>query len=284
MRFMRAHRTGTLRLLVLAVVLALGTAGCGSDDGPGAGGGGETQDTTASGATPKTIKQGTLTVCSDIPYAPFEFEDQGKIVGIDIDLVRAVAERLKLQAAIVDTDFDAIFAALNAGKCDVVASSVSITEERKKTLDFSEGYFEINQSLLVRKADADRYKDLESLKGRSVAVQSGTTGADFAKENARDAAIKEFTGADEMFTALKAGQVDGVVQDFPVNAYNAKTTGETVVSKVFTESDKEQYGIVIPKGKDELKEAIDGALSAIKSDGTYETILRTYLGDTTGRV
>ena len=167
-----------------------------------------------------TIQSGTLTVCSDIPYAPFEFEENGKQVGIDIDLVTAIATELDLKVSIKDTDFDGIFAALAAGQCDMVASSVSITDERKANNEFTQGYYEIQQSLLVRKADADRYKSLTDLTGRTIGVQSGTTGEEYARSRLPPrASVRAFTGADELFTALKAGQIDGVLQDLPVNAY-----------------------------------------------------------------
>lgn len=265
-------------LLVLLAVLALVAAACGDDDDDE--GGDDDKPVTEQGQALKTVSKGKLTVCTDIPHAPFEFEEAGKVVGIDAEIVRAISGRLGLTPEFRDTDLDGIFAALDAEKCDVIASSVSITDERKKTVDFSDGYFEIVQSMLVRKADAAVYTGFAALKGRTIGVQSGTTGADFAKKEARPHGItvKELAAADELFTALKANQIDAVVQDFPVNAYNAKTTGDTVVSAKF-EAEKEEYGIVVPKGKDALLKAIDDALTQIRSDDTYNTIVRHYIGD-----
>jgi len=272
--------TGRSRLSLLGLLLVLVlAAGCGDDGAESA----RTVVSEVTGDALGTIQEGKLTVCTDIPYAPFEFEEGGEVVGIDVDIVKAVARNLRLGAEFRDTDFDGIFAALRAGRCDIIASSVSITEERKQENDFSTGYFEINQSLLVRKGDAARYTDLAALRGRTVGVQSGTTGADFARANAQGATIREFTGADELFTALRSGQIDGIVQDYPVNAYNGRTTGETVITRTFTETEKEQYGLVIPKGRNRLKAAIDAALVKIRADGTYDEILKRYLGDTTGR-
>jgi polar amino acid transport system substrate-binding protein len=225
-----------------------------------------------------TVQKGTLTVCSDIPYAPFEFEEGGKQVGIDVDLVTAIAAELDLKVAIKDTDFDGIFAALAAGQCDMVASSVSITDERKANNEFTQGYYEIQQSLLVRKADADRYKSLADLAGRTVGVQSGTTGEAYlrARLPAR-ASARSFTGADELFTALKAGQIDGILQDLPVNAYHAEKSGDTAVSARLP-SDVEQYGFVIKKGNIALRDAADRALTELKSSGRHAEILKKYLG------
>lgn len=272
------------RLLVLVAALALLGAACG-DDGVETS---ATSTTAAGGGAPgenlDLVSGGKLTACTDIPYAPFEFEQDGRFDGIDIELVRAVAGRLGLTAEFKDVDFESIFAALNAGECDIVASSVSITPERLETLDFSEGYFEINQSLLVRKGEEAALGDLDELAGKTIGVQSGTTGAAYAQANAKGATIREFTGADELFTALRARQVDAALQDLPVNSYNAKTTGETVVAKVFTEAEKEQYGFAMKKGSAELKAAIDDALEQVKADDTYPTILRRFLGDTAGAI
>lgn len=255
------------RFFALLLVAATLSAACGdSDDGESAGG---------------LVEEGKLTVCSDIPYAPFEFEEDGELKGVDVDLMKAIAAELDLEAEFRDTDFDGIFAALAAGNCDVIASSVSITDERKEENNFSAGYFEINQSLLVRKEDGATYKDLASLKGKVVGVQSETTGAAFAEEQCATAGceVKEFTGADELFTALKAKQVDGVLQDFPINAYNADTTGDSVVSAVFDSEESEEYGFVVPKDQPELLADIDRALEALRENGEYDKILEEYLGD-----
>ena len=269
-----------LAVFLLATVLL---AACGSDDTGGAiDEPDQPGDTTARPAV-ETVQEGTLTACSDIPYAPFEYEENGEVVGIDPDLVRGVAEELGMEAAFRDTDFDGIFAALTAGQCDLIASSVSITPERQEQHDFSQGYYEIRQSLLVRAGDASRYRDLDSLKGRTVGVQSETTGAAFAEERGKPAGvtIKEFTGADELFTALQAEQVDAVLQDLPINAYHAKTTGKTTVATVFDEGEPEQYGFVMKKGSP-LVQAVDEALTALKADGRYEQILAKYLGTAAG--
>lgn len=283
---MRPRPVSGFRILALAVALALAAGACSSDSNTKA-----DQANTATtksgpdaGKALKTVAAGKLTACVDVPYAPFEFEENGQFDGIDVELVRAIAGRLALTPEFVDVDFDGIFSALNAGKCDIVASSVTITAERQKTLDFSAGYFQINQSLLVRKGDETKYNDLPALAGKTIGVQSETTGADFAKADAKGATVKEFTGADELFTALKAGQVDAVLQDLPVNAYRAKTAGDSVVAKVFTEGDKEEYGLAMRKGQTDLKAAIDDALARVKSDDTYPTILRRFLGDTAGQI
>lgn len=260
-----------ITIVGLTLAVSLVGAACGDDDPAIDAGPAATDDL-------GLVKDGTLTVCSDIPYAPFEYEEGGQVVGIDADIMRALAKELEVEATFRDTDFDGIFSALAANQCDVIASSVSITDERKANNDFTAGYFEINQSLLVRKEDAAKYDSLAKLSGRTIGVQSETTGAAFAEENAKGANIREFTGADDLFLALKSKQIDGIVQDFPVNSYNATTSGETVVTEVFTSTEKEQYGFVVRKGNTALLKALDDALEAVRADGTYDTILEKYLG------
>ena len=258
-----------MRTSAAIAALALLAGACGDDGG--------SSDSSTTGFS--LVKSGTLTVCSDIPYAPFEYEDGGKIVGIDIEIIEAIATGLSLKTNFVDTDFDGIFAALAAKKCDLIASSVTITDERKKTNDFSDGYYEISQSLLVRSGDATKYTDLPTLKGKTVGVQSETTGAEFAKAQAtaNGYSVKEFTGADDMFTALKATQVDALLQDYPVNAYRAKVGGDSAVTKVFG-SNTEAYGYVVSKTNPKLTAKVNEGLASLKTKGTYVTILEKYLG------
>lgn len=271
------------RLLALLLTAALVFAACGdSNDGgeeTGSGSGAGTEEAAAD--VEDLVDEGKLTVCSDIPYAPFEFEDGGEVKGVDVDLMKGIAGELGLEAEFRDTDFDGIFAALAAGNCDVIASSVSITDERKEANNFTAGYFEIQQSLLVRKGDETKYRDLASLKDKVIGVQSETTGAAYAEEECETAGceVKEFTGADELFTALKAKQIDGVLQDFPINAYNADTTGDSVVSTTFEAEEPEQYGFVVPKDKPKLLAAIDAALEGLRESGEYDKILEEYLGE-----
>ena len=284
------HRSRSLAVLLAAVALTF--AACGDSDGDdldtGSGSGSESDETTTT-AEPAdiedTVEDGKLTVCSDIPYAPFEYEEDGEVTGIDVELMEGVAARLGLEAEFRDTDFDGIFAALAAGNCDVIASSVSITDERKQANNFTDGYFEINQSMLVRDGDEQTYAGFAALKGKTVGVQSETTGAAFATEECEEAGceVKEFTGADELFTALKAKQIDAVVQDFPINSYNAETTGDTVVSATFDAEAVEEYGFVVPKDKPKLLEAMNTALDELREDGTYDDILEEYLGEAATR-
>ena len=247
---------------------------------------GETEAAPA-GAELKLIKTGRVTVCSDIPYAPFEFYENGadgKVVGIDVELVEAITADNGLTADFIKTPFDGIFAALAAGQCDIIASSVSITDERKKSNDFTDPYFTIQQTILVRSPDAATLNDTPALKGKKVGAQAATTGAEFAKaEGAKNGfEVTEFQGADEMIAALKAGQVDAAIQDSPVNGYAAtRSDGELTVSKVF-EGAGEAYGFVVPKSNPALRDAMNVSLTELRDSGKYKEIVAKYLGAAAG--
>ena len=175
--------TRTSRLAVLpsaAIALTLVFTGCSSSKksspdttvSTGDGGTAAPADSTGASAAVKTKEAGTLTVCSDIPYAPFEYYANGAdgdVIGIDADIVNGVAAELKMKANFIKTPFDGIFASLAAGNCDMIASSVSITAERKQANDFSNGYFKIQQTIMARKADAG-LNDLPVLKDRKSVV------------------------------------------------------------------------------------------------------------------
>ena len=275
----------------LTITVAMLLSSCSSDKQPTDTTVGASTDTTApvDSATEtglRTKVAGTLTVCSDIPYAPFEYYANGAdgdVIGIDADIVNAVAAELSLTADFIKTPFDGIFSSLAAGNCDMIASSVSITDERKLANDFSTGYFKIQQTILVRSAD-ESLNDLPALKGKTVGAQAATTGADFATSaaDANGYTVKEFQGADEMIAALKAGQVDAVIQDSPINGYAAtKSDGELVITKVFDGGD-EEYGFVVPKDNPPLTAALDAGLAGLKASGKYKEILTKYLGTAAG--
>lgn len=237
-----------------------------------------TQPVAAPPPSVSTVRQRVLTVCTDIPSEPFEFREGGREVGIDIDLMRAVAGEFGLEAAFRDTDFDTIFDAAVAGECDVVASAVSITPERQAKYLFTDGYFEIDQSLLVRGADAGTLATLEALTGKRIGVKKGTTGAEYARRRGEKATIVEFADQGELIAALERGAVDGVVQDLPINSFAARRNPSLAVVQTMADTEREQYGFALPQGREQLRDAINAALRRIRNDGRHDQILGRYLG------
>ncbi|WP_426243509.1 transporter substrate-binding domain-containing protein [Nocardioides sp. LHG3406-4] len=258
---------------VAAILLATTLAGCGSDDDGSSGTDSGADNGTTSSLS--TIESGKLTVCSDVPYPPFEdFDDTSEsgFKGFDIDIVQAIADGLELELAVKDSSFDALQSgqALNAGQCDMAASAMTITEDRQAALDFSEGYYDSEQSLLVPE-DSD-IASIDDLDGVKVGVQQGTTGKAYTEENAPDADIVSFPSDAEMFQAIKAGQVDALLQDLPVNLDHEKAGGFSVVETYKTD---EQYGLAMKKGS-ELVDPVNEQLAAMHDDGSYDEIYNTY--------
>ena len=256
--------------LALAVLLTA----CGSDDASSGDDGDNGSSTNDSALT--TVSDGTLTVCSDVPYPPFEdFDDSSEsgFKGFDIDIVQAIADGLDLKLAVKDSSFDALQSgqALNAGQCDMAASAMTITDERKVALDFSDGYYDSQQSLLV--PEGSDITSIDDLDGVKVGVQQGTTGKTYAEENATGADLISFPSDAEMFQAIKAGQVDALLQDLPVNINHQEAGGFSVVE---TYSTDESYGLAMKKGSTELVDAVNQQLDEMRGDGSYDKIYDTY--------
>jgi polar amino acid transport system substrate-binding protein len=256
---------------VAAAVTALTLTACGSSDS-----GSDSGKASGGSSGLKLVHDGTLTVCSDVPYAPFEDFDKGSPVGFkgfDIDIDSKIAQALNLKLKVLDEDFDGLQSGLtlNAGTCDLVSSALTITDDRAKHLDFSDGYYDSKQSLLV--PDGSSIASINDLKGKKVGVQKGTTGKDYANEHATGASVVDFPSDAEEFQALKAGQVDALLQDLPVNLAHQQAGGYKVVETYDT---GEKYGLAAKKGNDALIKAVNDALTKMRSDGSYDKLYNKY--------
>ena len=266
-------------LIAVLAITALSAAGCGDDDN------GSTSPSSSGSSSPGAstvdlglVHDGTITICSDLPYPPFEDEDASKpsgYGGFDIDLMQAIADNLGVTITVQVTPFDSIQSgtAMTADQCDIAASAMTITDERKENLGFSDPYYDSLQSLLAR--DDAGISSLDDLAGKKIAVQSSTTGQAYATENAPSSAqIVEFPDDPSMWAALQANQVDAILQDLPVNLEHAKTDGYEIVEQYPTD---EQYGFAVKKeGKEALLDAVNAQLQALRDDGTYDTIYDSY--------
>ncbi len=250
-------------LLMAALAFALIASACSSDDG-----GGELN----------LVKEGTLTVCSEIPYEPFEYEVDGEYTGFDIEVIEAIAAELDLELEVLATGFTAITSgsAMSANQCDIAASAITITADREEAVDFAAPYFDADQSLLV-KGDSG-FSALGDLVGMNLGVQSGTTGEEYAKDNSPEGIeIVSFDNGGDLFLALESGAVDGILQDLPVNGY--RTTQDASVTVVETYPTGEQYGFAVQEeGKEALLEAVNDAIAAIRGNGTYDSIFAKWFG------
>lgn len=249
---------------VVAVAATALVAGCSSTASPAA-------DESAAGGV-QLLNQGTLTVCSNPPYEPFEYEKDGEVVGLDIDLVTEVANDLGVETEVKVTPFEGIQsgADLDSGNCDVVASGITITDEREEKMDFSDPYFDADQGLLVPAGSG--IASAEDLAGKTVGVQAATTGETWATDQGLNTVQVEDLGL--QVEALRAGQVDAIINDIAVlGAYEGE---DFEIGATFATG--EQYGFGVKTGNTALLDAVNATLARIKDDGTYATIYEKYIG------
>jgi polar amino acid transport system substrate-binding protein len=263
------------RTFTLAAVTALaigGAAGCAKKD----------SGATSAGGVP-LVHRGKLTTCTHLPYAPFQSKDPtGKVVGFDVDLIDLVAKKLGVTQEIVDTPFEGIKsgADLNAGKCDVAAAGMTITDARKQVLDFSEPYFDATQALAVPTGKS--IKSLADLKGKRLGVQGSTTGEDYVKQQVKadglNITVVSYKDLGSEQQALATGQISAAVGDLPVwNQYVKENPGKVVVATGFNTG--EQYGFALKKGGNpKLLQAVNEAITAARGDGTYDRIYQNWIG------
>ncbi len=230
------------------------------------------------GAVERIKKAGVLKVGSDVAYAPFEFMEGDKPVGFDIDIAQEIAKALGVKLQIINTSFDGIIAALKAKKFDIIISAMTITEERKKEIDFSIPYYDSGQIIVVRSDNKDINSE-KDLKGKIVGVQLGTTGELTAKKIKDQVGIKEIRSYEtipEAFMDLELGRLDAVINDLPVSLYYSKNNPKLkCVGKPFT---IEQYGIAVRKEDKDLLKKINEILTNLKKTGKYNQIYKKWFG------
>ena len=254
------------KTLSLAAALALALSACGSSD------------STAEEGEPELLKAGELTVCTDAPYKPFEYPDDASstgYTGFDMEIVDAIAKEMDLKVIVKDAGFDGLQsgASLAAGQCDLVASAMTITEEREANLDFTDPYYDSKQSLLA--STDSGIASIDDLAGKKVGVQQGTTGAKYAKDNVPDGAqLVSFPSDAELYAALNSNGVQAVLQDLPVNLEHTQDGGYEIVEDYDTE---ESYGFAVKEeGSEDLLAAVNENLQALRDDGQYDKIYDKY--------
>jgi polar amino acid transport system substrate-binding protein len=275
----------------VAVAGALLLTGCGDQTNSSSGGSGSTSSTAPlSGKLPKDIQSaGVIKVGTDATYAPMEYTEGGKIVGIDPDIAAALGKQLGVKFEFVSGTFDGLITSLNTGRQDVVMSAMSDTKARQQGLDDSGkkigtgvdfvDYFESGVSLLVKKGNPQNIKTIADVCGKTVAVQRGTiyetTFKDQAKKcGSKKLTIEAFDTDAEAQTRVKAGGAVADLNDYPVAAYLAKTSGGGKDFDVVGDQiGAGPFGIATSKSDTQLRDAIKDAVDAIIADGTYKKIL-----------
>ncbi|WP_100489103.1 glutamine ABC transporter substrate-binding protein GlnH [Sporolactobacillus pectinivorans] len=253
-----------ITLCLLSIVVLTGIVGCSN-----------------SGSSSSSSKQEaeTINVGTDTSFVPFEYLDQktNKYVGFDMDLLKALSKQSKVKYQLSTMDFNGLLPALQTGKLDMVIAGVTITNERKKTIDFSTPYYNSGFYILVRKNEKN-ITNFKSLKGKVVATKQGTSALDYINTNLKDAKkIVPFPNIDQAYMDLLNGSADAVIFDAPNIDYYIKTEGNNQVKKVGELLDGQQYGIAYPKNS-KLTKKMDVALKALMDNGTYSKIYKKWFG------
>ena len=246
-----------LAAVALAVVMSVSMlAGCGSSNDKKS----AESSTSANGtATVKTAKDGVLTMATNATFPPYESYEGNDIVGIDADIAKAIADKLGLKLEIQDMEFNSIITAVQSGKADLGLAGMTVTDERKQSVDFTDSYATGIQSVIVKEGSS--IKSIDDLKGKKIGVQLATTGDIYAKDDA--------------VMALTSGKIDAVIIDNqPAKSFVETTDGLQILDTDYVQED---YAAAIQKGNTDLLNAVNGALKELKEDGTIQKILDKYI-------
>jgi polar amino acid transport system substrate-binding protein len=263
------------RIALLALASAALIAGCSKTPEPAK----PAAPAAPAAAAPAPVAK-VYVVGTDAAYAPFESQAPGgEIVGFDVDVVKAVAAKAGIEVKFINTPWEGIFKTLDTGERDMVVSAVTITDERKLSMDFSAPYFNANQLIAVKEdSKVTKFDDLKKLK---VGVQTGTTGDEVVQKllGKTSTSIKRFESTPLALKELEVGGVNAVVADNGVVQHyiqnNPAAKFKSVSDASFT---PEQYGMAMKKGNTELQKKINDALAAIQSDGSLDAIHVKYFG------
>lgn len=232
-------------------------------------------------ASVQTITDGTLTMSTNAEFEPFEYKDNGNIVGIDVDIANKIAQKLGLKLKINDVDFDSLTMELQTNKCDFVAAGWSIKPDRQKNVDFSDVYYDASQAIIIPKGSS--IKAPADLNGKTVGVQQGTTGDTYCTNEdgtseVKVGTVKRYNKGPDAILDLINGRIDAVViDDFPATKYVGKNSDK--IEKLNDALTNEQYAIGVKKGNKALLDVINGVLKDMKSSGELDQIVEKYKQD-----
>ena len=230
----------------------------------------DAQDSTTS----TSADGGTLRMGTNATFPPYEFVgDDGNVQGIDADIAAAIADKLGMKLEITDMEFDSLIPALQSDTIDVALAGMTVTPDRQENVDFSDSYAKGVQVIIVK--DGSDIASPDDLEGKSIGVQTGTTGdiyctVDYGQEN-----VKQFNNGPLAVAALVNGQIDCVVIDQePAKNYVAANSGLKILDTAYADED---YAIAIKKGNTELLDKVNGALKELQDDGTVQSIVDKYI-------
>lgn len=265
-----------LSLLGAAAVLTLAVAGCGSSqpaqDGSSA----------SASAAPVTLEQvkkdGVLTVGTEGTYRPFSFHQDGagELTGYDVEVITEVAKKLGVEPKFEETQWDAIFAGLEAGRFEVIANQVTINDERKAKYDFSEPYT-VSNGVIVTKADNSDINSFADLKGKTTAQSLTSNWYTLAKDSGAN--VQSVEGWAQAVSLLEQGRVDATINDNLTYLDYQSTNDNKDIKVAATTEDQSKVGLAFQKGSTDLVDAVDKALDELRADGTLAKISENYFGE-----
>ena len=229
-----------------------------------------------------TANAETVRIGTEGAYPPFNnLTPDGQLVGFDIDIAKALCDEMKVECEFVTQDWDGLIPALEANKFDAIIASMSITDERKKKVDFTNKYYNTPPAIAVPKDSDIKGVTAEDLAGKTIGAQSATTHANFAEEKYPDADVKVYPTADEYKLDISNGRLDAVVDDVVVLSDWVKSEDGACCKILGTVKPDpaiygEGIGIALRKGDDALREKFNTAIAAIRANGTYKKINDKY--------
>ncbi len=229
-------------------------------------------ETEATEAAEATESKGTLVMATNAEFPPYEYHDGGEIVGIDVEIARAIATEMGMDFEVEDIAFDSIIPEVTSGKADFGAAGITITEDRKQSVDFSEPYATATQVVIVQ--EGSEIQAVDDLEGKTIGVQLGTTG-DIYVEDVEGATTERYNKGFEAVQALSQGKIDAVVIDSePAKVFVAENEGLKILDEAFT---TEEYAICVKKGNTELLDGINAAIAELKASGELQAIVDKYI-------
>lgn len=266
--------------------LAIGMAAAAALTMAGCGGGSQSAKSSSqpsqkeSALMQKIKKNGKIVVGTASGYPPYEFVDtsQGdkKVIGIDMELAQKVADKLGVKLEVQDMNFQALLSSLTGGKVDVAIAGINPTDERRKSMDFSDNYLPTEQKVIIRKADADKYKKVEDLYGKTIGVQKSTTQEALAKEKIKDAKIVGLAHVPEVVLELKQGKVDGLVVEGIVGEQYVIFNDDLMFSEIKFPNAVKNSAAAIQKGNEDVVAVINAVIKENTDNGNFKKWTEEY--------
>ncbi len=238
---------------------------------------GETEADAEAGDVSEALADGVLTVGTNAEFPPFEYVgDDGEPDGFDIALIKAIGEKLGVEVQVENMEFDSLVASIGS-KVDVSIAGMTVTEERQKSVDFSDAYYEAVQYVIL--PEGSEIAAAADLEGKAIGVQLGTTGDFIASDDIADSKVSQYNKGMDAVNDLINGKLDCVIIDKnPALVFASKFEGQlTAIDGAEFGFEPEEYAVAMPKGDTALADQVNAALAEIKADGTFDKLVETYI-------